>query len=231
MINRKSLREQVYDFLRDKLTQGKLTQGAALNLNAISTELGISRTPLRDALLQLDQEGFVTIVPRCGVFVKRLSLEDIRHYYRILGALESTVVLSVFDRILPSHIERMKRLNLDQKESIHKEDFQAYYQQNLQFHGVFLQLSTNEPLKRIIEPMKQRLYDFPRHRYVTEWELSNCAEHDRLIAAFETGDRYGAVRLLRDVHWSFEVQKKHICRYYSAECRKNSLQTESDMQK
>jgi len=225
MINQKSLREQVYDFLREKLTRGELTPGAAVNLNAISLELGISKTPLRDALLQLDQEGFVTIAPRRGVFVNRLTLDDIRDYYQIIGALESAVIHSVFDRIEAPHIARMKQLNSAQRLSIHQEDFQAYYQQNILFHGVFLELSPNAALKRIIAPMKQRLYDFPRRGYVTEWEQSNCGEHDRLIAAIETHDRYEAVRLLRDVHWSFEVQQENICRHYSVEFTHPSCKT------
>jgi len=66
IINQKSLREQVYDFIREELTRGKLIPGDAINLNAISQELGISKTPLRDALLQLDTEGFVTISPVAG---------------------------------------------------------------------------------------------------------------------------------------------------------------------
>jgi DNA-binding GntR family transcriptional regulator len=63
IINAKSLREQVYDYIREELSRGKLTPGMAINLNEISQELGISKTPLRDALLQLDTEGFVTISP------------------------------------------------------------------------------------------------------------------------------------------------------------------------
>jgi DNA-binding GntR family transcriptional regulator len=219
IINQKSLREQVYDFLREELTRGRLIPGAAVNLNAISQELGISKTPLRDALLQLDTEGFVTISPRRGVFVNRLTLEDIRQCYEIIGALESTVILAVFDSLQPLHIEKMKLLNRELRTSIKKEDFQAYYQQNILFHDVFLELSHNYSLKRIIMPMKQRLYDFPRRGYIKEWEQANCRDHDRLIEAFEIGDRDAAIRVWRDVHWSFEVQEKYIRRFYSPRAR------------
>lgn len=219
IINQKSLREQVYDFIREELTRGKLIPGAAVNLNVISQQLGISKTPLRDALLQLDTEGFVTISPRRGVFVNRLTLEDIRQCYEIIGALETTVILAVFDSVQPLHIERMKLLNRDLRTSIKKEDFQAYYQQNILFHDVFLEMSHNQSLKRIIAPMKQRLYDFPRRGYIKEWEQSNCRDHDRLIEAFETGDRAAAVQVWRDVHWSFEVQEKYIRRFYYPEAR------------
>jgi DNA-binding GntR family transcriptional regulator len=222
IINQKSLREQVYDFIREELTRGKLIPGAAVNLNAISQQLGISKTPLRDALLQLDTEGFVTISPRRGVYVNRLTLEDIRNCYEIIGALESTVILAVFDSIQPLHIEKMKLLNSALRASIKNEDFQAYYQQNILFHDVFLEMSHNPNLKRIIAPMKQRLYDFPRRGYIKEWEQSNCRDHDRLIEAFETGDRDAAVHVWRDVHWSFEVQEKYIRRFYFPEARETS---------
>ena len=219
IINQKSLREQVYDFIREELTRGKLIPGDAINLNAVSQELGISKTPLRDALLQLDTEGFVTISPRRGVFVNRLTLEDIRQCYEIIGALESTVILAVFDSIQPLHIEKMKLLNSGLRTSIKNEDFQAYYQQNILFHDVFLEMSHNQSLKRIVAPMKQRLYDFPRRGYIKEWEQSNCRDHDRLIEAFENGDRDAAVRVWRDVHWSFEAQEKYIRRFYFPETR------------
>jgi DNA-binding GntR family transcriptional regulator len=214
IINQKSLREQVYDFLREELTQGKLVPGAAINLNELSEELGISKTPLRDALLQLDTEGFVTISPRRGVFVNRLTLEDIRNCYEVIGALESTVILAVFDGIQPLHIEKMKLLNSALRASLKKDDFQAYYQQNILFHDVFIEMSHNQSLKRIIAPMKRRLYDFPRRGYIKEWEQRNCREHDKLIEAFETGDRDAAVRVWRDVHWSFAVQEKFIRQFY-----------------
>ena len=223
IINQKSLREQVYDFIREELTRGKLIPGDAINLNAVSQELGISKTPLRDALLQLDTEGFVTISPRRGVFVNRLTLEDIRQCYEIIGALESTVILAVFDSIQPLHIEKMKLLNSALRMSIKNDDFQAYYQQNILFHDVFLEMSHNQSLKRIIAPMKQRLYDFPRRGYIKEWEQSNCRDHDRLIQAFETGVRDAAVQVWRDVHWSFETQEKYIRRFYFPEARETRV--------
>jgi DNA-binding GntR family transcriptional regulator len=217
IINQKSLREQVYDFIREELTRGKLIPGAAINLNAISEELGISKTPLRDAMLQLDTEGFVTISPRRGVFVNRLTLEDIRNCYEIIGSLESAVILAVFDGIQPLHIEKMKLLNRELKTSLKNDEFQAYYQQNILFHDVFLEISHNQSLKRIIAPMKRRLYDFPRRGYIKEWEQSNCRDHDRLIEAFETRDRDAAVRVWREVHWSFDAQEKYIRRFYFPE--------------
>lgn len=213
-INQKSLREQVYDYLREELSQGSLIPGMIIDLNLISRKLDVSRTPLRDALLQLDTEGFVTISPRRGIFVNRLTLADIRNCYEIIGALESAAILSVIDHIQPLHIEKMKILNAALEADLQQEDYAAYYQRNLLFHGVFLDLSPNLPLKRIIMPLKQRLYDFPRRGYIKAWELRNCRDHDHLIAAFEKKDRDAAVAVWRDVHWSFTKQEKFIRSFY-----------------
>jgi len=73
MLNTKSLREQVYEYLRDEINNRKLLPGTTINLNEISQQLGISKTPLRDAIIQLEIEGFVTILPRRGVTVKKIN--------------------------------------------------------------------------------------------------------------------------------------------------------------
>ena len=215
-INTQSLREQIYLYLRDGLQTGQLAPGATLNLNEISTRLGISKTPLRDALIQLEAEGFVTILPRRGVMVNKLTLADVRDYYEILGALEASVVLDVFQRITPDHIDRMKQLNREQKAALEREDYENYYRLNLEFHGVFLDLCGNRTLMRLITPLKQRLYDFPRHRYSVDWEKSNCMEHDLFIEFIEAGDREGAARFMKYRHWSYTFQEKNIRRFHGA---------------
>ncbi len=213
-INTQSLREQIYLYLRDGMQTGELAPGATLNLNEISNKLGISKTPLRDALIQLEAEGFVSILPRRGVMVNKLTLEDVREYYDILGALEASVVLDVFHQITPDHIGRMKQLNQDQKTALAREDHENYYRLNLEFHGVFLDLGANKTMLRLITPLKQRLYDFPRHRYNVDWEKSNCAEHDLFIEFIEAGDREGAARFMKYRHWSYTFQEKHIRQFH-----------------
>ena len=110
MTNQISLREQVYHFFWQEMQNGVLAPGTAINLNEISKKLGISKTPLRDALIQLETEGFVTILPRRGIIVNSLPLHDIKSYYEILGALESSALLSIFDKIKNRHIEQMEDL-------------------------------------------------------------------------------------------------------------------------
>jgi DNA-binding GntR family transcriptional regulator len=214
LINSKSLREQVYDFLRRELQRGKLVPGSSIDLNAISRQLGISKTPLRDALIQLEAEGFVTISPRRGIFVNRLSLDEIRHYYEVIGALEAAALSSVFHAIGPAELGEMRKLNLKLVEAIDRADFQPYYELNIAFHDVFLELSDNAALRQFIAPLKRRLYDFPRRGYIAEWERRNCQEHAQLIELIRAGDLGRALSLWKDAHWSYSYQEEYIRRFY-----------------
>jgi DNA-binding GntR family transcriptional regulator len=214
MLNTKSLREQVYEYLRDEISNRKLLPGATININEISRQLGISKTPLRDAIIQLEIEGFVTILPRRGVTVKKMTLQEIKDSYEIVGALEGSVILNVFDRIGKSHISRLEKINAKQVKALDRKEYDSYYKLNLDFHNVFLDLSENKSLKCIVAPYKQRLYDFPRRGYIKEWELNNCKEHDQFIELIKKKDRRGAAIIMKDVHWSFKVQEKYIRQFY-----------------
>ncbi len=212
------LREQIYEYLRGEIQAGRIKPGEFIQLNAISQRLGVSKTPLRDALIQLESKGFVSILPRRGVLVNTLTVEDIKNMLEIVGALESAVLISVFDQISSRHLNQMAAINTKLRrlmERDHPKEFdQDYYQLNIAFHDVFLNLSGNQELKQIILPIKQRLYDFPRMAYDPQWELTNCDEHDELIRLIEEGNAEKAANLWRDLHWSFEAHEKSIREYY-----------------
>lgn len=214
MLSQKSLREQIYDFLRQELHSGNLVPGASVNLNELTRFLGVSKTPLRDALLQLEVEGFVTFSARRGVFVNRLTMDEIRHCYEMLGALEMAVIFSNFARLDGNRIAKMKWLNQGLRDAVKREDFDSLYELNLAFHNVFLDLSDNLALRRTVDVGKQRLYDFPRRGYITRWELRNCDEHEQLIEAFETKDRSRVISVWMEGHWSFEFQEDFIRQFY-----------------
>ena len=214
MLNVKSLREQIYDYLREEMDSGKLISGSSINLTAISDELGVSKTPLRDALIQLEAEGFVSILPRRGILVKKLTLQDIKESYEIIGPLEASVLLSVFEEITPSLVTAMERLNARQGEAIDNNAFGKYYRLNLEFHSVFLNLTDNGALKRTLTLLKQRLYDFPRRCYLKDWEYQHLSEHQQLIDCIKSGEPKGAARMIKDVHWSFAVHEKYFRQFY-----------------
>jgi DNA-binding GntR family transcriptional regulator len=215
-LNLKSLKEQVYDYLRQQFQKHRLQPGAVINMEATARKLGVSKTPLRDALIQLEMEGFVTISPRRGIFVNSLPLEEIREFYQVIGALESTALLEAFPRLGASGIRKMDQLNRQMQKAIDAEDFDLFYEKNLLFHECFIAACGNGNLERILSNLKKRLYDFPQKRqWIKEWEQASIREHQEIIDFLAAGDAQAAALFLRDVHWSFAVQEKYIRRYYT----------------
>lgn len=212
-----SLSDQVYSYLRRQMNQGNLVPGSTIHIGDIAQQLGISKTPLRDALIHLELEGFVEILPRRGVRVNKLQIEDVRHAYDAVGLVEAFIISSCIDSIKPHHIEKLEELNETIISDINKNDFSRLFATNLEFHNVYLDVSDNEPLKKFIMPLKHRLYDFPRQNYLSEWELANCEEHRQVIDCLKQGDGEGAAKILKDIHWSFEFQKDFIYSFYGVE--------------
>jgi len=214
-LNILSLREQVYEYLRTEMVTGGLAPGSTINLNKIAEQLGISKTPLRDALIHLEQEGFVTILPRRGVMVNALELKDVKDAYNAIGIIEASIIQDCFDKITPSHISRLEDLNARMIQDIEKNDFSRLFATNLAFHDVYNNLSDNPLLKKFIFPIKHRLYDFQGQSYIAEWELRNCKEHSKFIDFLKQGEPLKASKILKDVHWSYPVQESFIKQFYA----------------
>ncbi|WP_300674946.1 GntR family transcriptional regulator [Desulfoluna sp.] len=214
MINVQPLREQIYAYLRDDINKGNLRPGELVNTSEISRSMGISKTPLREALIQLECDGFVTILPRRGVMVNRLTLSDVREFWEICRAFESEMMDQLFGRIDEACIVKMEEINSQMKEAMAEKDTDRFYYLNTAFHDAFLSLSDNRQMLRILKRIKQRLYDFLSRSCIPEWETVNCDEHDHLIVLLRSGCRESATTFLRDIHWSFKKQEGHIRRFY-----------------
>lgn len=211
------LREQVYAYLKKQLNDGLLKPGVFLDLNSIGNDLGLSRTPLRDALLRLEAEGFVTIHSRRGVLIKPLDLATIRNSYQILGALEAATIVEASQTFTDDDTRTMFELNAVMRSSLASNNFDDYYEANLAFHDVYISHSANSELRRLIRIHKERLYDFPRREgYLSEWETQSIHEHEALARLLEARNFNEAATFVRDVHWSFSVQERYIMSYYFA---------------
>lgn len=220
ILNNKSLRQQVYEYLRNEMIRGSFKPGSFLKLKEIGASLGISVTPLREALLQLEVQGFITIYPRRGFVVNELSLEDIKFAYQIIGALESSVVISEKEKITPEVIQQLKDKNEALRKLLEKGDYNEYFHLMDEFHHVLVNLSSNEGLKEILNIQKSRIYDFPpkgNFPFLGTWGDGSCGEHERIIELLENGEFLKAARYLRDEHWSFSVHEDYIKHYYQPE--------------
>jgi len=214
MFNTISLREQVYQYLSSQIQAGELRPGTFIKLDVLSKELEVSKTPLKEAIIKLECEGFVEILPRRGILVKKLTSQEIKDLYEIVGTLESMVVLSVFDQLTKEYIAQMKECNEEMLKALENKEFDKYYRLNLKFHDYFLNLSPNMTLRSYIAPVKQRLYDFNRRNYVKAWELENIEEHRKFIRGIEDGDSEGAAKVIKDEHWGWNVHEAHAIEFH-----------------
>lgn len=194
------LRSEVYEYLRTELKKESLSPGMFVSMAQLMKSLGISRTPLRDALLQLQLEGFVTFLPQRGIRINELSRQDIEDIYEMLGALDSRALLAVFDRLGPEHIQRMQQINEQMAARSAAEHFDAYWELNSAFHGVYLAFSTNRPLLNQLSILRQRLLEFGKRDWSPLMRANNYTEHITLIDLIQAGDAVAAADYLRDVH-------------------------------
>ncbi len=202
------LRTQVYEYLRRELKEENLKPGMSVSMNELMTHLGISRTPLRDALLQLQNEGFVTFLPQRGIRINELTQTDIENMYEMLGALDSRVLLTVFDRIGSLEIEQMKRINIEMGQNLEKRDFPRYWNLNTAFHNVYLNLSANQLILNHINILRQRLFEFGKKDWSLRRKHVIHKEHLTLVALIEKGDAVTAADFMRDQHTILDLDAK-----------------------
>lgn len=198
------LRVQIYNYLQDQMRLGVLEPGSSISVNKMIKEFGVSRTPLREALLLLQEQGFVTIQPQRGVVINFLSLDDVKEIYEILGGIESRVIISVFDKIGEHELQQMEQLNQRIESTLAAEDIIQHNQANIDFHDIFLHLSDNDRLLKYVKILKLQLYDFPRRDYGKQWNMQNLKEHREFVQLIEDGQKLKAADYMRDVHWAFE---------------------------
>jgi len=195
------LRTQVYEHLREELKKQNLKPGMFVTINQLSKKLGINRTPLRDALLQLQVEGFVTFLPQRGIQINELSRKDLEDIYEILGALDARAMLSVFDQITPEHISKMKQINEEMYQSASHEELHRYFDLNTAFHNVYLDLSTNQMLLSQVNIIRQRLFDFgAKGTWIDKVRTLNYEEHLKFIELIEKGDARFVSDFLIETH-------------------------------
>jgi len=195
------LRSQVYEHLRKELKSHNLKPGMFVTINQLSQQLGIKRTPLRDALLQLQVEGFVTFLPQRGIQINELSRKDLENIYEVLGALDSRALFSVFDQITTRHIEQMKQINEEMYHAMTDREYGRYFDLNGTFHNVYLELSTNDMLLNQVNIIRQRLFDFgARGDWIEHILKLNYMEHFKLIELIEQGEPKAASDFIRDTH-------------------------------
>ena len=205
-----SLRKEIFDFLSSQIENNNLKPGSLINVRKLTEELKVSRTPLREALAQLEVQGLVTIMPQRGVLINVLTYEDLLDLFEIIGALESQVLMTIFNRITASKIDRMARYNRIMLKAIEKGKNRKFHETNILFHKVFLDLSTNRELTGYVGNLKLRLFGFALRSYRDSFKKAIVEEHDVFIGLLREGNRSGASEYLKNIHWKFNHPENFI---------------------
>lgn len=206
-----SLKDHVYNFISEKIAEGSLTPNEKISEQLICEELQISRTPVREALIQLSTEGYLENLPRRGFRVRPIDENKAMELYMIIGSLEGLASSLAMEFITSNEIDHMKRLFTAMDQAISVGFYDNYYKLQTEFHNTFINICHNEELIRLLNQLKR---SFIRQSYINQdtddlFEIlkKTNEEHKHIIEFFEKKDKEGLVKYIRDVHWNTKNAK------------------------
>jgi DNA-binding GntR family transcriptional regulator len=197
-----SLRALAYDALKRAITDMDIygaDEEIRLDERQLSQDLGVSRTPIREALTVLEQEGFVRSVPRRGIFVIRKSKREIIELIQVWAALESMAARLAAERASDKELLALKTIFSDFEQDQPGEHVHEYSDANIRFHQTIIRLGGCT----LIEEMTENLFLHMRAiRAVSmrqgDRAAQSKADHDRIIAALQRRDALGAEAAVRE---------------------------------
>ena len=197
-----TLKDHVYERLREAIINMNIyDEDAILRLDerSLAEQLNISRTPLREALARLEQEGFIEIKPRKGVYVRRKTLDEILEMIIAWAALESMAASLAAARATPKEIDRLRKHAMANSASSKSADLSEYSEANLQFHEMILEMSGCTLLSTMADSLFVHMFAV-RRRALGEDDRAaqSVVDHMAIIEAIEVKDAELASRLVRE---------------------------------
>ncbi|MCR5420760.1 MAG: GntR family transcriptional regulator [Lachnospiraceae bacterium] len=169
------LRDVVFNTLRQGILKGDLKPGERLMEIHLANRLGVSRTPIREAIRMLELEGLVTMVPRKGAEVARISKQDLRDVLEVRRSLDSLAVSLACERITEEEKIDLEAAQKVFESSIMTRDATTIAEADVKFHDVILKASKNSRLVQMVNNLAERVY-----RYRLEY-IKDSTNHERLI--------------------------------------------------
>ncbi|MEY9625878.1 GntR family transcriptional regulator [Sinorhizobium fredii] len=189
-IRRTALHDTLVSHLRDMIIEGDLAPGTRLHEGQLGEQLGVSRTPLREAIKYLASEGLVELVPSRGAVVKRFSAKDVQDMLTVLRSLEELAGRLACEAASEAGITEVRALHDEMVSRYKAGDRLQYYKLNQQIHTAIAQLSGNAALADMHGVLQTRLkrIRFIGHEGPEKWAAA-VAEHEEMIAALEARDQ------------------------------------------
>lgn len=201
MKDRYSLRGKVYENIREDILSGKYPQNMELKEAAIGAELGVSRTPVREALRQLELEGLVNIIPNRGAYVNMITAKDVQDIYIIRSMLEGQCARWATEYITEEQLEDLEETLCLSEYHTKKGNYEKLYELDGLFHEQLYDASNSRILKHVLS-------DF--HDYVKRVRKATLAFQDRSVKSTEEHRAiFEAVRE-RDADKAEELAKIHV---------------------
>lgn len=195
------LRDVVFNTLRQAIITGEFAPGERLMEIALAERLGVSRTPVREAIRKLELEGLVVMIPRKGAEVAQITEKDLRDSLEVRCNLEELAVKLACERITGEGEEKLKLALEDFKQAVEKQDFQNIVDSDIAFHDVIFEATQNHRLMQIASNLREQVYRY-RVQYIKDDKLHPVLEEEhRMIVDYI---------LKKDVQNAVNTMKKHI---------------------
>lgn len=196
-VRHQTLRQQVFDHLREEILSSRLKPGQELNELALSAELEVSRGPIREALSRLESEGLVKVAPRRGAIVAELTDEEFVEAYQVREALETLAIRLAVPRIEADELERLRALHEEMTDFVANAQIKEFFDANSAFHQQIVDASSNAKLGEHYRLLMAQMGRYlPRSLTLRGTIGSSPSEHAAILAAIEAGDPEEAARLL-----------------------------------
>lgn len=192
------LRDVVFNTLRQAIITGEFAPGERLMEIALANRLGVSRTPVREAIRKLELEGLVVMIPRKGAEVARITEKDLRDVLEVRSSLEELAAELATERM---NDESKKKIELSLKQfenAIASNDNAAIADSDMEFHDTIFEATGNARLIQIISNLREQIYRY-RLEYVkdTEYHAILLKEHKELVKSMFSGQKTEARQIMR----------------------------------
>ncbi len=191
--NHKPLREIVYEELKRQIMVGEIAPGTRMMEVELADEMGVSRTPVREAIRKLEKEGLVTIEPRRGAYASDISAKEMVDILEVRQDLEGMAAGIAAQKITEEGKEELERLVQVYKESVEKEDIEEIIANDEAFHKYIVSLSGNKTLIKMVSQVQELVLRF---RYIYYEDFSRFrnqpTEHQAIVDAILSGSSSSA---------------------------------------
>lgn len=193
------LRDVVFNTLRRAILKGELEPGERLMEIALANKLGVSRTPIREAIRKLELEGLVIMIPRKGAEVARITEKDLKDVLEVRTSLEKLAIELACDRITEEEIKDLQDKCQDFRNSLTSDDLTTIAEKDVAFHDVIFGATKNTRLIQILNNLREQMYRY-RLEYLKDTDSHQrlVAEHQEILEAVMRRDKAEAVRLVQE---------------------------------